>query len=334
MFLVKRLVPEVHTMLDKRMGILLVLILGIVVACSLPTAGAPSGPAQPSAVPPALLTAAVQTAVAVVGQGKPTEIPPALLTAAAGTAVAALTQNAPASPPPSTTALPTVTLTSTLTPTPTLTPAPTLTPTQTLTPTPSTPHISVSVNTNCRTGPGDAYERVGALLVGKTAEVLARDPYGQFWYIPNPQRPGQFCWVWGQYATIAGETASLPVFTPPPTPTPAPDFLIKRVTLVFCGGTPAYFLEVSNTGRVTWESYRLGVDDLTTSLQYGGAANNFVQTATCASLALFSLTPAHGAFVPFSSGAINAADQLRFTLTLYAQDGQAGQHVTHTIDYP
>lgn len=100
------------------------------------------------------------------------------------------------------------------------------TPTMTLTPlppeTPSTPYISVSVDTNCRTGPGQVYDYVGALLVGEEAEVVGRESTGRFWYIRNPDNVTSYCWVWDQYATIRGDTSMLPILTPPPTPTPAP----------------------------------------------------------------------------------------------------------------
>jgi hypothetical protein len=56
--------------------------------------------------------------------------------------------------------------------------------------------------------------------VGETAEVVARSSAGNYWYIVNPDLPGEFCYLWGEYATVAGDTAVLPAFTPPPSPTP------------------------------------------------------------------------------------------------------------------
>ena len=51
---------------------------------------------------------------------------------------------------------------------------PSATPTITLTPTLGVPMVSVSVDTNCRFGPGDFYEYEGALLVGEQAEVAGK----------------------------------------------------------------------------------------------------------------------------------------------------------------
>lgn len=101
-------------------------------------------------------------------------------------------------------------------PTHTQTPEPTIT----LTPTPEKPMVSVSMNTNCRTGPGLQFDLVGSLLVGEQAEVVGVVPDGDYWIIKNPRRAGE-CWLWGNYATIVGQTAGLPIFTSPPTPTPS-----------------------------------------------------------------------------------------------------------------
>ena len=98
------------------------------------------------------------------------------------------------------------------------------TPTITLTPTLSVPMVTVSVNTNCRTGPGKVYDWLGALLVGEQAEVMARSADGQYWVIRNPDNNGGLCWLWGNYATVEGPIVNLPVWDPPPTPTPTHDW--------------------------------------------------------------------------------------------------------------
>lgn len=108
----------------------------------------------------------------------------------------------------------------TSTATETLTPTLTLTPTITLTPTLEKPMVSVSVDTNCRTGPGKIYDWIGALLTGEQAQVVGQSMDGQYWIIKNPDRAGE-CWLWGNYATVKGPTDALPKYTPPPTPTPA-----------------------------------------------------------------------------------------------------------------
>jgi uncharacterized protein YgiM (DUF1202 family) len=108
--------------------------------------------------------------------------------------------------------------------TPESTDTPTLTPTVTETPTPNVPKVYLSENTNCRTGPGTIYDWLVTVQKGDDPEAVAKDPLEEYWYIRRPGQEGSFCWVWGKYATPVGDTASLPVFTPPPTPTPGLDF--------------------------------------------------------------------------------------------------------------
>ncbi len=84
----------------------------------------------------------------------------------------------------------------------------------TTTPTPDTPLLSVKVDTNCRKGPGDVFEKVGAVLVGDQVEVLGK--WDNFWFVRL--KDGTTCWVWGQYATVTGNLQAVAQLTPPPTP--------------------------------------------------------------------------------------------------------------------
>lgn len=106
------------------------------------------------------------------------------------------------------------------TPEPEVTPTVTLTATQAFSATPAVPMVSVSVDTNCRAGPGLPYDYEGALLVGENTEVVARSSIGNYWIVVNPDDPAHFCWLWGEYAQVSGNSAVLPAFTPPPSPTP------------------------------------------------------------------------------------------------------------------
>jgi hypothetical protein len=101
----------------------------------------------------------------------------------------------------------------------------TLTPsfTATTTPTPTSEHptVRVSIDTRCRTGPGTAYDILGILRVGQTAEVVGRSHNNDNWIILMPDEPAITCWLWAFYATIvSGDAASLPVVPHPATPTP------------------------------------------------------------------------------------------------------------------
>ena len=101
------------------------------------------------------------------------------------------------------------------------TPAPIVTPTVTPTPTSSIPTVSVSLDTNCRTGPGVVYDYLSVLLAGEKAEVIGKytSVSPSYWII---KKGSITCWLWGQYATVEGDTSSLPEMVPPPSPTPPP----------------------------------------------------------------------------------------------------------------
>ncbi|MDL1944121.1 SH3 domain-containing protein [Chloroflexi bacterium CFX2] len=270
----------------------------------------------------------------------------AVSTAAAQTVIAGLTQGASPETPSPVLEL-TSTLVSTFTPgPPTLTPTQTFTPTLPFTATPSIPLISVSVNTNCRTGPGKVYPLVGALLVGEVAEVYGRDPTGRYWYIRNPDRGDGFCWVWGEYATLAGPFLSLPVFTPPPTPTitftptptitptPSPNFTVKYEGKDSCS---EWWLEVrvKNTGSTPLRSMRFRIKDTVTGTENVALSDGFTNLDGC------STTQTKDKLAPGDEFIISSplfsydptGNKMRVTLTLCTQNSQKGRCVTQKISF-
>lgn len=221
-----------------------VLAVALTVVLMLAACAAPGGLATPDSV---AATAAVETALAEIVQ---TEL------AQAAT---------PLPPPTNTPAPPTATMT--------------LTPTPAFTSTPAAPQLSVSVDTNCRTGPGRIYDYVGALVVGEKAQPLGRDSGGAYWYVRLAS--GMMCWLWGEYASVTGDVSQLPVFTPPPTPTPPPDFSVAYDYLESCvGWDPAF--KVTNTGGVTFKSYYVRVRDTVTNEVQDEYGNNFDKRTGCA----------------------------------------------------
>jgi hypothetical protein len=147
------------------------------------------------------------------------------------------------------------------TPTPLDTATPELTSTPEFTPTPTVPTVSVSVNTNCRTGPSTQYDLVGGVNVGQTAVVVGKSTSTGYWIINNLNGSGT-CWLWGQYATVSGNTAGLPEYpipatpTPSPTPTatstPTPPTAPSNLTAVkIC--IPLVLPNYNYTGNITWQ---------------------------------------------------------------------------------
>ena len=264
-------------------------------------------------------------------------------TAAAQTVISGFTQSAlPATPFP---ALSESTLTftpnePTLTPTITLTPSPTLTASPVFTSTPIVPQISVSVPTNCRVGPGKVYKQVGALLVDEIAQVYGRDPTGRYWYIPNPDSPNNYCWVWGEYATVVGNVSFLPIYTPPPTPTPtltptpAPDFEAVHIGLDTCAG---WWVEIrlQNTGSIPFESMGLTVKDTVTDVVLVNFTNDFTNLDGCLSSIVRDTLGVDKKQV-ISSPVFNydpSGHKLRATIILCSDIDQNGTCVTRTINF-
>lgn len=134
--------------------------------------------------------------------------------------------------------------------------------------TPSVPQVTVSTNTNCRVGPGVVYDLIDALVIGQTGEVVGKNSgVPNYWVIKRPSGSGT-CWLWGEYATVSGNTANLPEYPVPPTPTPsatptptatatlAPPVAVENVTVAkVCNPTvPAPFdLTYVYSGNLTWQ---------------------------------------------------------------------------------
>jgi uncharacterized protein YgiM (DUF1202 family) len=98
--------------------------------------------------------------------------------------------------------------------------APSDTPTITLTSTPSIPYVSVSQNTNCRTGPSQFYGLVTTIGTNQQVEVLKTYSGANYVVVRNPNGSGD-CWLWLQYANVTNFSSyNLPQATQPPTPFP------------------------------------------------------------------------------------------------------------------
>lgn len=129
-------------------------------------------------------------------------------------------------PTPKTTAIP-VTGTTPILDTPTSSMAtPSLLPVETLgdfelptaTPT-STPNVFLASPkdqpVNCRFGPGTSYAIIGALLLGRQAEIIGRNEDSTWWYVRNPSDPSTSCWLSAEFVQTVGDVQSLPLVNSP-----------------------------------------------------------------------------------------------------------------------
>jgi uncharacterized protein YraI len=104
---------------------------------------------------------------------------------------------------------------STLTPVPIETLLSVAFPTVTLTSTPSVFLASPRDQpVNCRFGPATSYAVIGALVLGRQAEIIGRNGDSTWWYVRNPSDPSTSCWLSAEFVQTVGDVQSLPVVNP------------------------------------------------------------------------------------------------------------------------
>lgn len=216
---------------------------------------------------------------------------------------------------------------------------PTETPSITLSPTASVPMVTVSVETNCRTGPGAPFDIIAVLPIGSPAEVIGRNSSGNTWIIRLPSNPGVTCWLWGQYATVTGNTTGLPIYADPPTPTPPVGFSLAYVSTSTCSGFWGFRIKIINTGPVIWRSYEVSLTDSTTATTTYYFDDIWYDYTGCgaAVASLQDLEPGEeGIGGNWATGLLvvnPAGHSISMTFTLYELDGLAGQHTSKTFTF-
>ena len=310
----------------KSLAIALAILLISVLACSLPGPAAEDG-ANPN--PPAPVDAGAASPLpATANSSGATQADPAAATAALQTQIAALvagTATAQAALDQAVAqtmaAMPTNTLQATWTPV--------------FTDTASVVMVTVSANTNCRTGPGEPYDLIGILVKGKPAEVVGRAADGGSWIIRWPDNPSRTCWLWSQYASVTGNGQALPVVIPPPTPTPSGSFKVVYYSTETCKGQWAFKVKITNNGSTTWESNRFNATDTSTGKNVNVDRDYFIRYDGCSLVELPSkLNPGEVGFM--TSEAFNKSPYghtISATIRLCSKDGLSGICVEKTISF-
>ena len=233
------------------------------------------------------------------------------------------------------------TLTAVITDTPEFTLTPTVTstslstPTKTRTPTPNFPRVTVSANTNCRSGPGLSYPILGSFKVGETAEVVGQDKNKGYWVIRLPSEPIIICWIWRYSATPIGETVSVPVFTPQPTPTEIVGFILTYEGFTSCNGLYYVKFKIENNSNQTWESNQVNATDRTTNVTTTINRNNFSNYDGCNLVANdTNLEPGEVGITTSNSFASNpSGHDFKATIQACSLEGQSGTCATKTITF-
>ena len=189
--------------------------------------------------------------------------------------------------------------------------------------------FTATADTRCRQGPGVYYPQVGAVAAGQTVPVLARtDAIEGYWLVQLPD--GRTCWAWDRYATLQGNTAALPMATPPPAPDAA--FSLFYIDYSECGANKGLTFELLNRGSVPIESVYIEIQgtpyNVTAGLQFQwwldcnrkGSAN--------------TIYPGRGAWITVPTG---SEDLRTHNITVYAkactEDNLAGTCFERTVPF-
>jgi hypothetical protein len=169
----------------------------------------------------------------------------------------------------------------TATQTPAMTATETPLPEPSATATPEIPKAEVRRESNCRVGPAGNYDLVATYQVGQMLDVVAKDLGGGYWFVQNPEKPEEQCYLLAQNITINGDTLALPKFTPRPSPTAAPYFNVNFKKFDNCKGEDFALFVVENTGSIPFRSFYIKVTDLKVGKSVEQVLNAFDQYVGC-----------------------------------------------------
>jgi hypothetical protein len=225
-----------------------------------------------------------------------------------------------------------ITATGTSTVPPTLTNTPSIT----LTPTHEKVFITVSKNTNCRTGPEKQFDLVGIMKVGETAEAIGRNDVKTYYVIKLPSNTAKTCWLWYEWATVTGNADALPIIASPPTPTwsPKPDFTFTYLGLTTCPTPKIIRLQVVNTGNVPWESFKVLTTDTVLNSDTIITSGVFKDYNGCSAMAgVPALGPGETGYAIGVVSSSSSGHNIAVKLTLYTEDGCSGTHMTGDFSF-
>jgi len=251
-----------------------------------------------------------------------------------GTAEVSSPTEQPATNAPATTEL-TVTQTEvvvTQTPTSTATEAPLPEPSATATV--EIPIAEVVRESNCRAGPAGNYELVTTYQVGQKLEIVAKDLGGGYWFIRNPEKSEEQCYLLAQNIKIAGDTSALPKITPQASPTSAPYFKVNFKKFDSCKGEKFATFTVENVGSVPFRSFYIKVTDQKVNKSVEQALNAFDQIVGCVlAKNIAPLDPGANGYVtsPPFKWTVNE-NKLRAAIMLCTEKSLKGTCVTQNIN--
>ena len=219
--------------------------------------------------------------------------------------------------------------------TPEFTFTPSFTPSATFTLTPSKPMVSVSITTNCRSGPTTQYALLGVLQVGESAEVVGRSVLTDTMIIRLPSKPEVTCWLWAKNATVSGDISKLPIISIPYTPTPLASVNVVYSATQYCLGLYHFKFKITNNGSTTWESDRVSVTDQNTSITRTVSWDDFPYfTAVCDSKTDLNLEAGEVGYTSSDGLALDpTGHDITATILVCSQNGLAGTCLEKTVAF-
>jgi len=218
--------------------------------------------------------------------------------------------------------------------TPTVTATETPLPEPSATATPEPPMAEVVRESNCRMGPGGIYDLVATYQAGQMLEVAAKDLGGGYWFVRNPEKPEEQCYLLAQNIRISGDTAALPQLTPRPSPTAAPYFKLDFRKFDTCQGDDFALFIVENAGSVPFRSAYIKVTNQKANQSVEHALNAFDLIVRCVlAKNIAPLNPGETGYVhspPFKWGA--SGNTLRAVIMLCTEKNLTGTCVTQSMD--
>ena len=196
------------------------------------------------------------------------------------------------------------------------------------------PIAEVVRETNCRVGPAGNYDLVATYQVGQMLEVVAKDLGAGYWFVGNPDKPEEQCYLLAQNITISGDTSALPKFTPRPSPTAAPYFNATFKKFDTCEGEDFALFIIENLGSVPFRSAYIKVTDQKVNKSVEQALNAFDLRVRCVlAKNIAPLDPGATGYLtspPFNWSA--RGNKLRAVIMLCTEKDLKGTCVTRSLD--
>jgi hypothetical protein len=181
-------------------------------------------------------------------------------------------------------------------------------------------------------GPGGHYDLVATYQTGQKLEVVAKDLGNGFWFVKNPEKPEEQCYLLAKNITITGDTSALPKFTPQPSPTLAPDFKVTFKKFGDCQGEDYAIFDVVNIGSVTFRSSYIRVTQLKTNKSVEQALNAFDLRVGCVlAKDIYPLDPGGSGYINSPVFKWSGTSDLQAVIMLCTEKGLKGFCVTQSL---